>query len=281
MNIASVMRAWGRAVAAQLHYRMLLLTFLPFMVALILWGAAMWWGLQAMMDFIQAWLSEHDGFARVSSVLNIVGLIALKMVVVPLVAMWVLLPLMIFTSLMCIAVFAMPAISKHVGMRDYPELEQKNGGTFLGSMGHSLSSFLIFALIWFVSLPLNLIPFVGLVLQPLLWGWLTYRVMVYDALALHADADERASLIQEHRWSLLSIGIIAGLFGAAPGLLWLGGVVSTLFLPVIAGVAIWVYVLVFVFTGLWFQHYCLEALQRHRSVAPQAGAPIPQTLPSL
>ncbi|MBI1771271.1 MAG: hypothetical protein HYR68_02705, partial [Burkholderiales bacterium] len=126
MNIASVMRAWGRAVAAQLHYRMLLLTFLPFMVALILWGAAMWWGLQAMMDFIQAWLGEHDGFARVSSVLSMVGLIALKMVVVPLVAMWVLLPLMIFTSLMCITVFAMPAISKHVGVRDYPELEQKN-----------------------------------------------------------------------------------------------------------------------------------------------------------
>lgn len=269
MNIASVMRAWGRAVAAQLHYRMLLLTLLPFMVALVLWGVAMWWGLQGMIDFIQAWLGEHDGFSKVRGVLSMLGLIALKMVVVPLVAMWVLLPLMIFTSLLCIALFAMPAISKHVGTRDYPELEQKNGGTLLGSVWHSLSSFFIFAIVWLLTLPLNLIPFVNLVLQPLLWGWLTYRVMVYDALALHADADERASLVQEHRWSLLSIGIVAGLFGAAPGLLWLGGVMSTLFLPVLAGVAIWVYVLVFVFTGLWFQHFCLESLRRHRDA--QAG----------
>ncbi|MFZ6875051.1 EI24 domain-containing protein [Undibacterium sp. Di27W] len=268
MNMASVMRAWGRAVAAQLHYRMLLLTILPFMVALILWGVIMYLGLQEAMDFIQTWLTEHDGFARVRSVLSIVGLLALKMIVAPLVAMWVMLPLMIFTSLLCIALFAMPAINKHVGGRDYPDLEQKNGGTLLGSIWHSLSSFAIFAIVWVLTLPLNLIPFVGLVLQPLLWGWLTYRVMVYDALALHADAEERNSLIQEHRWSLLGMGIIAGLFGAAPGLLWLGGAMSTLFLPVLAGAAIWVYVLVFVFTGLWFQHYCLESLQRHRTAQP-------------
>lgn len=268
MNMASVMRAWGRAVAAQLHYRMLLLTFLPFMVALVLWGVAMWWGLQAMVDFIQAWFAEHDGFNRVHGMFAMVGLLAFKSFVVPLVAMWVLLPLMVFTSLMCIALFAMPAISKHVGSRHYPQLEQRNGGSLGGSLWHSLSSFIIFAVIWLLTLPLTLIPPVSLVLQPVLWGWLTYRVMVYDALAQHADADERIALVRQHRGSLLFIGIVAGLFGAAPGLLWLGGVLSVLFLPVIAAVAIWVYVLVFVFSGLWFQHYCLEALQRHRETPP-------------
>ncbi|MDE2427234.1 MAG: EI24 domain-containing protein [Burkholderiales bacterium] len=261
------MRAWGRAVAAQLHYRMLLLTIWPFLVALALWGAAMWWGLQAMMDFVQSWFAQHDGFHTASDVLAMFGLLALKTVVVPLIAMWLLLPLMIFTALLCIGVFAMPSISRHVGARHYPELEQREGGSFFGSMGYSLSSFFIFALFWLLSLPLTLLPPLGLVLQPLLWGWLTYRVIVYDALALHADADERAELVRQHRWSLLLIGTIAGLFGAAPGLLWLGGVLSVLFLPLLAGVAIWVYVVVFVFTGLWFQHYCLEALQEQRKSA--------------
>jgi hypothetical protein len=35
--------------------------------------------------------------------------------------------------------------------------------------------------------------------------------------------------------------------------------------PVLAGISIWLYVLVFVFGGLWFQYYCLEALARHRA----------------
>lgn len=281
MNIASVMRAWGRAVAAQLRFRMLLLTLLPFAVAFILCGVVMYLGLQASMDFIQAWLTENNRFSKVGDVLTFVGLASLKMVVAPFVSMWVLLPIMVFTSLLCIAMFAMPAINKHVGSRDYPELEQKNGGTLLGSIWHSLSSFVVFVVVWLLTLPLNLIPFVNLLLQPLLWGWLTYRVMVYDALALHADADERVSLMQEHRWSLMCIGTIAGLFGAAPGLLWLGGGMWVPLLPVMAGAALWIYILVFVFTGLWFQHYCLEALQRHRSVAPQTGASVSQSLPSL
>jgi hypothetical protein len=64
--------------------------------------------------------------------------------VVPLVAMWLLLPLMVFTALLCIGLFAMPAISKHVGSRHYPQLEQRHGGSLLGSIGYSLSSFVIF-----------------------------------------------------------------------------------------------------------------------------------------
>ena len=30
--------------------------------------------------------------------------------------------------------------------------------------------------------------------QPFVVGWLTYRIMVYDALALHADVEERQTL---------------------------------------------------------------------------------------
>jgi hypothetical protein len=43
-----------------------------------------------------------------------------------------------------------------------------------------------------------------------------------------------------------------------------------MFLPVIAGFAIWLYVLVFVFSGLWFQHYCLAALAQQRAAASSA-----------
>jgi hypothetical protein len=46
---------------------------------------------------------------------------------------------------------------------------------------------------------------------------------------------------------------------------WLGGALSFVLLPLLAAVSIWLYVLVFVFTGLWFEHYCLEALAAYRA----------------
>ena len=88
--------------------------------------------------------------------------------------------------------------------------------------------------------------------------------MAYDALSEHASAQECRMLLQAHRWPLLLIGTLTGLLGAAPTLLWLGGVFSVVFFPFLAGGAIWLYVLVFVFTGLWFEHYCLSALAWHR-----------------
>ncbi|MEB0138398.1 MULTISPECIES: EI24 domain-containing protein [unclassified Undibacterium] len=267
MRLVDVGIAWGRACAAQLHIKMLLLTLLPFLVALLIWSVALWLGMQVLLDYVQQWFDVHGQFQTAGEVLGMLGLLAFKAMVVPLVAMWLLLPLMVFTALLCIGTLAMPAISRHVSSRHYPTLEQRRGGSWFGSLWHSLSSFGIFAALWLLSLPLTLIPLLSLIIQPLLWGWLTYRVIVYDALAEHADAAERRLLLREHRWSLLLIGTVAGLFGAAPGLLWLGGVVSMLFLPVFAALAIWLYVLVFVFSGLWFQHYCLAALARLRATA--------------
>jgi hypothetical protein len=113
-----------------------------------------------------------------------------------------------------------------------------------------------------------LFPPLTFVIQPVLWGWLTYRVMAYDALADHADAEERKTILRRHRWQLLTIGVITGAMGAAPTLLWLGGALSVIFFPVLAAGAIWLYVLVFVFTGLWFQHYCMHALRQHRAMQP-------------
>jgi hypothetical protein len=37
--------------------------------------------------------------------------------------------------------------------------------------------------------------------------------------------------------------------------------------PFLAAISIWLYVLIFIFTGLWFQYYCLEALARQRGEA--------------
>lgn len=267
-----VLTAFGRAIWSQLHFKMLLLSVLPFVLSIVVWGFALWLYLQPMIDGLLNYFHEYDGFRYSNEILMWVGLGAFKMVVVPLIAMWILLPLMILTALIFVGLMAMPVIVRHVGSRQYSTLETRKGGSLLGSLWMSGSSFVIFLVLWLVTLPLALVPPLTFVIQPVLWGWLVYRVMAYDALAEHADAEERKIILRTHRWQLLAIGAVTGAMGAAPSLLWLGGAFSVIFFPLLAGAAIWIYVLVFIFSGLWFQHYCMAALARYReaSVAPPA-----------
>jgi len=259
-----VLIAFGRAILSQLHFRMLMLTVMPFLLSVVLWGAILWLGLQPLIDWMQAYFAAHDGFRMAGDALSWLGLGAIKVVIVPLLAMWLLLPLMILTALIFVGTLAMPAIIRHVASRDYPDLEKRTGGSLWGSLWISTLSFVVFAALWIVTLPLHAFPPLIFLIQPALWGWLTYRVMAYDALAEHASDTERKNIMRKHRWPLLLIGVISGSLGAAPTLLWLGGALSVIFFPLLAGVSIWLYVLIFVFSGLWFEHYCLEALAMER-----------------
>ena len=246
------------------------MTVLPFVLALALWGLALWQGLQPMIDQLHAWFSDYGLFRQSGEILDSLGLSSLRTLLVPLIAMWLLLPFMIVTALLLIGLLVMPSIANHVGRRDYPQLERRHGGSFAGSVWVSLSSFTVFLFAWSITLPLNLVPLFALIVQPLLWGWLTCRVMTYDALADFADKHELNTIRASQRLPLLLIGVATGSLGAAPGLLWLGGVMSVILFPVLAAVAIWLYLLIFMFSGLWFQHYCLDSLARLRSM-PEAG----------
>jgi hypothetical protein len=69
-----------------------------------------------------------------------------------------------------------------------------------------------------------------------------------------------------HRSQLLLIGTISGLLGALPGVAWIGGaLLSVVLFPVLAVLSIWLYLIIFIFTGLWFQYYCLQALAELRA----------------
>jgi hypothetical protein len=261
----SVLLAFGKAVWSQLHYRMLMLTVLPFVLSVVLWGLALYFGYQPMLDWLQNYFVDNDGFRVAGNALSWLGMDALRGALVPLIALWVLLPFMILTALIFVGLIAMPAIARHVGSRNYAALEKRHGGSVLGSVWLSARSFFLFLVLWLVTLPLNAIPPLTFVIQPLLWGWLTCKVMAYDALADYATQDERRELLTTLRWPLLMMGTIAGAMGAAPTLLWLGGALTVLLFPLLAGLSIWLYVLVFVFSGLWFQHYCLTALARLRA----------------
>ena len=269
-----VLKSYGRAFLMQFNIGMLLLSLLPSLFALGLWAVVLYYSLQPLIDFLQQLFLENNGFQLAGDVLNFLGLIALKAVIVPLIAMWLLLPFMLLTALLFVAFIAMPLINRKVSKRYYPDLEKLKGGGWLSSIWFALLCLVIFILLWLISLPLTLFMHLGLVIQPLLLGWITYRIMAYDALAHHASADERHQILRQHRWQLWSVGVVTGLLGALPGMMWMGGVLSIVFLPVLAAIAIWLYVLVFMFSGLWFQFFCLDALQQLRQQSVLVNAPL-------
>lgn len=267
----AVLTAYGRALASQFSGRIVLLSLAPFLLSVALWGALLYAGLQPLIDYVQALFTDHNGFTASAGLLGMLGLGVLKTVAVPLVAMLLLLPLMILTSLLFMGIAAMPAIGRHVGARQFAALEMKQGGSVLGSVGLSLGSVLLFMLLWILTLPLYFFPPLALAAQVALWGWLTARVMSYDALAAHASVEERRAITHRHRWPLLAIGMVSGAAGALPGIVWIGGaLISVVLFPFLAMLSIWLYLLIFIFTGLWFQYYCLQALRELRAGAIEA-----------
>ncbi|MCC6069858.1 EI24 domain-containing protein [Massilia sp. GCM10020059] len=268
-----VLTAYGRALLSQLTGKMLLLSVIPFLLSLLLWGALLWTGLQPMLDTMHALFADYGLFSTSGNVLSTFGLGFLKTVIVPLLALLMLLPLMVVTALLFMGVVAMPAIVRHVSQRQFPQLEKKHGGSFAGSLAVNLTGFLIFVPLWLFSLPLYALAPVAIIAQAVLWGWLTQRVMSYDALSEHASEEERATLIARHKRQLMLIGIFSGAAGALPGIVWIGGTIVAVFLfPFLAALSIWLYVVIFIFTGLWFQYYCLQALSDLRAERAAGGA---------
>jgi len=181
-------------------------------------------------------------------------------------------PVIVVLCLLIVAGFMAPALTKLVAERRFPSLEQKKGASFFGSVARSLGVTILALIALVVSMPLWLIPPLVLILPPLIWGWLTYRVMSFDALAEHASPEERTALLRAHRLPLLCIGVLCGYLGAAPSIVWASGLLFAAAFFVLVPIAIWIYTLVFAFSALWFAHYCLDALAQLRAQRAVAEA---------
>ena len=274
--------SFWRATLYCVHPRVIMLSMLPLvlMAGLSLGLGYLFWerAVDAMRAAFDAWsmLSIPLGW------LESLGLPNVKAALAPLAVVLLSTPVIVVLSLLVVAAFMTPAMLTLVAARRFPTLARKNGGSLVGGLfGASWASVAaLFALL--VTIPLWLLPPLVLIVPPLIWGWLTYRVMTYDVLAEHASAEERHVLIRRHRMSLLAIGVVTGYLGAAPSLLWASGALAIVFAPVLVPAAVWIYTLVFAFASLWFAHYALDALRAWRAeralavpapAGPAAGAP--------
>jgi len=268
--------SFWRAAAYCLHPRVVLLSALPLVAMVALTAGLGYFFWDAALDQVRDWLDVFSFTATLSQWLEGVGFGNLKMVLAPLLVIFAVTPLIVVVSLLAVALLMTPTLVSMVARRRFPQLEALHGASFFGSLAWSLGSALAALLALLVSIPLWVIPPLVLVLPPLIWGWLTYRVMAFDALAEHASAQERREIFKRHQLTLLGMGVLTGFLGAAPSVVWASAVLFAAAFVVLLPVAIWIYTLVFVFSSLWFAHFCLsalEALRLENGGDPQAPGP--------
>jgi hypothetical protein len=271
--------SFWRALAYCLMPRVMLLSLLPLAMLLVLsvsWGYFYW---SPTQDWVRDMLASWQLLQGMMDWLQNNGAGELQAVMVPLVVIFAITPILVVISLLAVSFMMTPALVDLVVQRRFAHLALKHGGTTWTSLAWTVGSTVIALMAMLISLPLWVVPPLMFIVPPLIWGWLSYRVMVFDALVLHASREERLSIGRQHRLWLLTIGVVTGYMGALPSLVWASGAVFAAAFLVLIPLAIWIYALVFAFTSLWFTHYSLGALEALRAesgtVVMGASVPLP------
>jgi hypothetical protein len=265
--------SFWRSAMYCLYPRVIVLSVLPLVLIVALsWllGYLYW---DTAITFVRGWLDASSWLALVWRWLEGVGLANLKTVVAPLLVIFSFTPLVVVASLLAVSFLMTPALTRLVAERRFNGMQRKQGGTLLKSVWWTFFSLVLALGALVLTLPMWLVPPLALLLPAFIWGWLTYRVMAFDVLAEFASTEERETLMARHRMSFLSMGVITGLMGAAPSLVWASGALFAAAFVILVPVAIWIYTLVFAFSSLWFAHFALAALQALREEPRAASMP--------
>jgi len=230
--------AIGRALRDLLQPRVLAVLVLPMLGALIVWAGLAFFFWDAWTGALRS-VVEGTTVARWLAGWGATWIIESLGVLVVIV---LLLPATLVTAILITELVAMPVIVSVAG-RSHPALEKRHGGTTLGSIGNTMSTVSLFALLWVVTLPLWLTGIGAVVLPALNAAFLNQRLFRYDALADHASAEEYRQVVARNKGGLFVLGLVLAPLYYVP--------VVNLAAPVI--------------TGLAFTHFCLRALAALRS----------------
>ncbi len=228
-------------LANLLHPRMLWLMVWPMLVSLTVWGVAalvLWTRLAVWLaQRLQQWLEPAAAFIRFD--LGDAALIAAHVLLFLLFV-----PLVYVTALFILGVFGMQKMVDHVAARSFPALERRRGGGTAGSVWNGGVALLGMAGMFVVSLPLWILPPLWPLIPLVILAWVNQRLLRYDALAEHADAQEMARLFRQRRAGMYALGLLLALAAYVP--------VVGLVAPVVFGLA--------------YIRYLLGALERARAI---------------
>ncbi|MGB5806395.1 EI24 domain-containing protein [Castellaniella sp.] len=242
-GLALVGQAFRRAIASQLHPRMLAALFLPFVIAFLGAALLLWFFWQPLTGWLDQEASSWGLFNTIDGWLIAIGLFSLKLWLVPLLAAGLLLPMAGILGLVVAAVFVMPIALHHLERRDYQGLDRQGRNTTALGLWNAIWVGTLFCLGWLFTMPLWLIPPMALVLPVFWWAFALNRMLRVDAMIEHASAAERRLLWRRHNRQLWLIAACLAVVNLIP-LFWL-------VMPV--------------FSALVYAHFCLESIRRLRA----------------
>jgi hypothetical protein len=203
-------KALIRSLLDLFHPKMLLLLLVPPVLSLIVWGGlgfVFWDSLLTISQsigekflFTQSippWMMEWFAVTPTSVATALAAVIAVLLI----------LPMAVLTSMLITSVVAMPVVLAYVG-KSFPGLEKRGSSVLVGSFKNLFKSSLIYLLLWLISLPFWMIPGLGVALPLLLNGYLNYRLFAYDALGDFASPRELKVLLNRKRVDFLLLGVI-------------------------------------------------------------------------
>lgn len=265
VGLQQVFKSFGMALVGTMHPRMLWLSLRPFLIVSVLWGCLIWLTWTPALEALSVFLTTSIFTSWIQEGLVWAGFDNARAWIAPLFFVMLIIPLITISLLVFIAFSTVPAIVKIASRNSqFHDLECKKGGGFFGSLIYSLWSAIICLALVLLTLPVWWVPPLVAVLPPLLWGWLTMRLMSYDVLAKHASSEERDLLLEKYRWPLLCMGIASGMLGAVPTFFWATSALALVLFPIVSFIALWIYSLIFVFAALWFSYFLLDALKSLR-----------------
>jgi hypothetical protein len=281
--VNAVFDSFWRAICTCLHPRVFVWSLLPLLLAGGAVGALGWAYWEETVAAVRATLEHWSLVAAMLQWLETIGAPQLRTLMAPLIVVALAVPVVVVVTLVLVAALVTPAVVRTVAARRFPALERRQGAPWWHSLLWSLVCTLAALVAMVLSIPLWFVPPLVVVLPPLIWGWLTYRVFAFDVLALHASPGERRFVLRLRRWPLLAMGVVCGSLGALPSALWAASAATLIFAPLLVLVSVWLYTLVFAFAACWFAHYALAELQRlrHAELAAAAGAATEVLQPTL
>ncbi len=276
--MSALFDAFWRAAGYCLHWRVMLWSLLPLLVAGALVGGLGWAYWEGAVAAVRAFLEQWSLVGSLLRWLESIGAAQWRSLVAPMIVVALAVPTVVVCTLLLVATLVTPAVVRLVAARRFPGLQARHGAAWWQGLLWSLVCTLAALAALVLSVPLWFVPPLVLMLPPLIWGWLTCRVLGFDVLAHHASPDERRFVLRHRRWPLLAMGVLCGYLGALPSLLWALSAATLIFAPILVLVSVWLYTLVFAFAACWFAHYALAELQRLRRAEEAAAAAAPPPL---
>ena len=235
--MSGVMRALQRSFSSLGRGKVWLYIFVPALVALL----SMVVMSVALLDYLITSFVEQPPMSWIAGW----GAFWLAKVLAALGGWLVILSASYLVAMLLTAVLILPLMLNHLSAVDYPDLARMGRDSLVASTWNSVWAAVLFVFGWLVTLPLWLIPGLGLLL-PLFWmAWLNRRTFAYDVLATHATPDEWRQIRREQARPLLLLGFVMAALTHVPFV----GVLA----PSLAALA--------------YIHFCLEALRRLRQGA--------------